>query len=302
MATTNPTNSANTQVNSQLVQDPLYLHPSEGPGSLVVHEKLIGAQNYRSWKRSMEIGLSTKRKLGFVRGTVVRMVDPIQAELWDTCNNVVISWIINSVSDSIAKSIMFVGTASEIWNQLENRFALSNGSRKYKLTKDIYSVKQNGGSVSEYYTRMKCIWEELDSMTQLPVLTNITPEVRNFLNALNSHKSELSKSDLKDKCSICGFKWHPPEICWEKVGYPSWHPKFKQSKLKGNIRNGSKGYPIVKGGQYNRKIAATAEGGNIMFTPQQFQQLMKNLPKFDLQGSNSDEELDHSFAAGKFRL
>ncbi|GJR80268.1 retrovirus-related pol polyprotein from transposon TNT 1-94 [Tanacetum coccineum] len=359
MATTNPTNSANTQVNSQLVQDPLYLHPSEGPGSLVVHEKLIGAQNYQ--KRLMEIGLSTKRKLGFVRGTVVRMVDPIQAELWDTCNNVVISWIINSVSDSIAKSIMFVGTASEIWNQLENRFALSNGSRKYKLTKDIYSVKQNGGSVSEYYTRMKCIWEELDSMTQLPVLTNITPEVRNFLNALNSHKSELrlfqflngldeylspqrsqillmnplptvenacsllqqeesqqelnqnssssieitalySKSDLKDKCSICGFKWHPPERCWEKVGYPSWHPKFKQSKLKGNTGNGSKGYPVVKGGQYNRKIAATAEGANIMFTPQQFQQLMKNLPKFDLQGNNSDEELDHSFAAGKFCL
>nr|GEW47173.1 retrovirus-related Pol polyprotein from transposon TNT 1-94 [Tanacetum cinerariifolium] len=242
----------------------------------------------------MEIGLSTKRKLGFVRGTIVGMVDPIQAELWDTCNNVVIYWIINSVSDSIAKSIIFVGTASEIWNQLENRFALSNGSRKYKLTKDIYSVKQNGGSVSEYYTRMKCIWEELDSMTQLPVLTNITPEVRNFLNALNSHKSELglfqflngldeylspqrsqkilmnplpivenacsllqqeesqqelnqnssssikmtalySKSDLKDKCSICGFKWHPPERCWEK-------------------------------------------------------------------GNNSDEELDHSFAAGKFGL
>ncbi|GKB06227.1 serine carboxypeptidase S28 family protein [Tanacetum coccineum] len=81
MAPTNPTNSANTQVNPQLVQDPLYLHPSEGPSSLVVHEKLIGAQNYCSWKRSMEIGLSTKRKLGFVRGTFVRMVDPIQAEL-----------------------------------------------------------------------------------------------------------------------------------------------------------------------------------------------------------------------------
>ncbi|GKB06228.1 cysteine-rich receptor-like protein kinase 8 [Tanacetum coccineum] len=227
---------------------------------------------------------------------------------------------------------MFVGTGSKIWNQLENRFALSNGSRKYKLTKDIYSVKQNGGSVSEYYTRMKCIWEELDSIESVNPFDKHKPEVRNLLNALNSHKSDsgnacsllqqeeshqelnenssssieitalYSKSDLKDKCSICGFKWHPPERCWEKVGYPSWHPKFKQSKLKGNTGNGSKGYPVVKGGQYNRKIAATAEGANIMFTPQQFQQLMKNLPKFDLQGNNSDEELDHSFAAGKFCL
>nr|GEV71757.1 reverse transcriptase, RNA-dependent DNA polymerase [Tanacetum cinerariifolium] len=26
----------------------------------------------------------------------------------------------------------------------------------------------------------------------------------------------LSKGIVKDKCSICGFKWHPPEKCWEK--------------------------------------------------------------------------------------
>nr|GEU79509.1 AP2-like ethylene-responsive transcription factor [Tanacetum cinerariifolium] len=37
-------------------------------GSLPIQEKLVGAQNYHSWRRSMEIGLSTKRKLGFVKG------------------------------------------------------------------------------------------------------------------------------------------------------------------------------------------------------------------------------------------
>ncbi|GJV48687.1 cysteamine dioxygenase [Tanacetum coccineum] len=105
---------------------------------------MVGAQNYRSWRRSIEIGLSTKRKLGFVKGTVARphivpvppttpTMNAVNLELWETCNNMVISWIMSSVSNSIAKSIMFIGTASEIWTQFETRFSLSNGSRKYKL-------------------------------------------------------------------------------------------------------------------------------------------------------------------------
>ncbi|PWA60444.1 hypothetical protein CTI12_AA382890 [Artemisia annua] len=152
--------------------NPLYVHPSDGPGSLPMQEKLVGSHNYRSWRRSMEIGLSTKRKLGFVKGTIPKPpsvpIAPVtvvennaRIELWETCNNLVISWIMSSVSDSIAKSVMFIGSASEIWSQLETRFSLSNGSRKYKLSKDTFGISQQGSSVSEYYTKMKCVWEEL---------------------------------------------------------------------------------------------------------------------------------------------
>ncbi|GJZ78479.1 retrovirus-related pol polyprotein from transposon TNT 1-94 [Tanacetum coccineum] len=52
--------------------NPLYIHPYDGPGSLPIQEKFIGAQNYRSWRRFVEIRLSTKRKLGFVKGTVLK--------------------------------------------------------------------------------------------------------------------------------------------------------------------------------------------------------------------------------------
>ena len=77
---------------SSLFQNPLFLHPSVGPGSLCVQEKLTGSQNYRSWRRAFEIGLSTKHKLGFIRGNVPRYLTDVNlAEQWDTCNNLVIS-------------------------------------------------------------------------------------------------------------------------------------------------------------------------------------------------------------------
>ena len=137
-----------------------------------IQEKLVGAQNYRSWRRSMEIALATKRKLGLVQGTVLRPNDdPVKSEMWDTCNCMIIAWIQNSVSESIGKSILFLDSAREIWLQLEQRFSLSNGSRKYRLNKEIYEVKQNHGPVSEYYTKLRCLWEELESMSQLPKIS-----------------------------------------------------------------------------------------------------------------------------------
>ena len=152
---------------------------------------MSGANNYRAWRRAIEIGLSTKRKLGFIKGTVLcSTTDPNLSELWDTHNNMVICWLMGSESESIARSIMFVGTASEIWQQLERRFSLSDGSRKYKLNKDTYEITQSGGLIGEYYTRMKCVWEELDNLNVFPVIGNVTNEVSVFLTALSKQKEE----------------------------------------------------------------------------------------------------------------
>ncbi|GKA72567.1 retrovirus-related pol polyprotein from transposon TNT 1-94 [Tanacetum coccineum] len=87
MVTTSTSSDSTSGLNNQslLVQNPLFLHPYDGDGTLVVHEKLIGAQNYRSWTRSVEIAFSTKRKLGFIRGTMPRSLDdPSLQEQWDT--------------------------------------------------------------------------------------------------------------------------------------------------------------------------------------------------------------------------
>ncbi|GJT65771.1 retrovirus-related pol polyprotein from transposon TNT 1-94 [Tanacetum coccineum] len=87
MVTTLKSSDFTSGLNNQslLVQNPLFLHPYDGHGTLVVQEKLIGAQNYRSWKRFVEIALFTKRKLCFIRGTMPRSLDdPSLQEQWDT--------------------------------------------------------------------------------------------------------------------------------------------------------------------------------------------------------------------------
>lgn len=87
---------------------PLYLHPSGGSTSISV-EKLTGTSNYRSWRRSLEIGLASKRKLSFVNGTLKRdPANPVKQEAWDTCNSMIISWILNNVVESTKNPSCFL--------------------------------------------------------------------------------------------------------------------------------------------------------------------------------------------------
>lgn len=63
----------------------------------------------------MEIALASKRKLGFVTGVIKRDTkDSVKKDVWDTCSNMVISWILGSVSEPIKISLMFVSNAREI--------------------------------------------------------------------------------------------------------------------------------------------------------------------------------------------
>ena len=87
--------------------------------------------NYRTWKRDTEIVLASKRKLGFVTGLVKRdPEDEEKQDQWDTCNNMVIAWLTGFMTPSVKESVVYVRNAKEIGDQLERRFALTNGTRK----------------------------------------------------------------------------------------------------------------------------------------------------------------------------
>lgn len=181
---------ANSKVSITDLQNPLFTHPSDGPLSISV-TKLQGAADYRTWRRTFEIQISAKRKQGFLDGSITRSTtEATEASQWDTCNNLVISWIHNNISDSIKPSVLFINNASDIWKQLEKRFSLSNGSRKYKLNRDLFNLKQNGAKVSEYFTKLSTLWEEIESMNTLPMVTSQSDEITNLMKAIETMKEE----------------------------------------------------------------------------------------------------------------
>lgn len=142
------------------VTSPFYLHPSNNLGISLVSQCLTG-DNYSFWCRSMILALTAKNKFGFVDGTI-----PIPDELdplfhsWKRNNSIVASWILNSVSKEVASSIIYSSSASEIWLDLQERFKQSNGPKIFELKRELLGLQQGTLSVSQYFTKLKSLWEE----------------------------------------------------------------------------------------------------------------------------------------------
>ncbi|RHN39409.1 putative gag-polypeptide of LTR copia-type [Medicago truncatula] len=98
---------------------PYYVHPSDGPTSVSITPVLTGS-NYHSWARSMRRALGGKMKYDFVDGSipVPTDLDPL-FRAWSRCNMLVHSWIMNSVTESIGQSIVFIENAVDVWNDLK---------------------------------------------------------------------------------------------------------------------------------------------------------------------------------------
>ena len=119
---------------------PFFLHSFDHPGLVLVSQHLTG-ENYGSSSRAFKLALSVKNKSGFINGSLQvpdATEDPQQYQHWIRSNNMVISWILNSVSKDITPTIIGYNTALEICNDLRDRLTewtktLSNQERSDQL-------------------------------------------------------------------------------------------------------------------------------------------------------------------------
>ncbi|WZY73460.1 hypothetical protein YC2023_005700 [Brassica napus] len=142
--------------------NPLFIHNADHAGITLVSDKLTGIGNFNTWRRSMMMALGARNKVVFVDGSFPELEKSHpDYSSWFRCNSIVCTWIVNAVDKSIAKSIMFLDTARQMWLDIHDQFRQSNGPRTAEIKQLIFSEVQGSQSINEYYTKLKQLWEEL---------------------------------------------------------------------------------------------------------------------------------------------
>lgn len=83
----------------------------------------------------------------------------------------VLSWILRSVSPQIARSISSTDNAYKAWKKLKTRFSLGDLFRISDIEDAIISLKQCELSVTNYFTKLQILWDELEDYRPLQKCT-----------------------------------------------------------------------------------------------------------------------------------
>ena len=88
----------------------------------------------------------------------------IRIEDWESANHQIIAWFRNTSIPSIVDEFGNIDIAKEVWGLLFTRYAGPSGARNFKLTRELYQIRQElGERITLYHSRLKSIWDQLNA-------------------------------------------------------------------------------------------------------------------------------------------
>ena len=82
----------------------------------------------------------------------------IRIEDWESVNHQIIIWFRNTSIPSIVNKFRNIDIAKEVWELIVTRYAGPSGARNFKLTRELYQIRQEPGErITVYHNRLKSI-------------------------------------------------------------------------------------------------------------------------------------------------
>lgn len=148
-------------MNPDSPRSPLFLHSDHHLGMSIVSVQ-IDCSNSLQWCSAITFLLMWRKKISFIHGSSRSEARNTLFRIWSRCNSMVKLWLLNSVTMKIYGSVLSFYGASEIWDDLHDRFHKTNLRRTFQFVQQIQDLLQGSMDRLTYYTMLKTLWDNLD--------------------------------------------------------------------------------------------------------------------------------------------
>ena len=93
-------------------------------------------------------------------GTRPKLGDP-RFEAWDEEDSMIMAWLYNSMAPEISETCMFLATAKDIWDVIQQTYSKARDvAQVYEVKVKTIAIKQGSKTVTEYANQLKALWQE----------------------------------------------------------------------------------------------------------------------------------------------
>ncbi|XP_024959016.1 uncharacterized protein LOC112499989 [Cynara cardunculus var. scolymus] len=116
--------------------------------------------------------LFAKNKIGFIDGLIKKPEKTASNYMaWMRCDAMIKAWLTTSMEKEIRSSVKYANSAAEIWDDMKERFGKESAPRAYELKQSLTMTRQDGTSISAYYTKLRGLWDEIQLVLPIPRCT-----------------------------------------------------------------------------------------------------------------------------------
>ncbi|KAH9678970.1 retrovirus-related pol polyprotein from transposon RE1 [Citrus sinensis] len=132
-------------------------HGNSESGSILIISHKLNGKNYLQWSQSVLMFISGKCKDEYLTGEIEipEKGDP-KYRLWKSDNNMIMSWLINSMNNDIGENFLLYGTAKEIWDAAKETYSSSENTARintFPLPLQLVFIKSLSSSHSLAHLR-----------------------------------------------------------------------------------------------------------------------------------------------------
>ncbi|XP_073015672.1 uncharacterized protein [Primulina eburnea] len=218
--------------------DPLYIHPSDTPGTNLVSDPLIGVENYGVWSRAMLIALRAKNKIALIDGSCPRPPVAVWTDLKEQFDKINGSRIF-SLHREIGRltQVAYYCKLKQLWDEYSALVILPScecdAAKKYVEHEQQQRLLQFLMGLNESYMNIR---SQILMICPLPMVGHafslLSQEeshralstVEAPTSAFYTNQTKLGSS-VKERfnlfCDHCNLGGHTKEYCYKLVGYLS---------------------------------------------------------------------------------